>query len=117
MRVRVVEDHPDIAELLRLELEHAGFDVTVTSTLFAELLDAARWVDVDAGVFDLMLGDEHVNGGDLVLFVATHAPTVRRIILTASAEAHLTAELRAAAHVVMDKPTGIGKLSEAIRGG
>jgi DNA-binding response OmpR family regulator len=115
--VRVVEDHPDIAELLRLELTHAGFDVDSWCSNFVALVDIDIWTGVDAAVFDLMLGEGELTGGDLVLFVAEHAPHVRRVILTASSEAHLTPAMREAAHVVMDKPTGIGKLSEAIRGG
>lgn len=116
MLVRVVEDHPDIAELLRLELTHAGFTVDLRSDRFVDLLDASVWAGVDAGVFDLILGDATVDGGDLVLFVAEHAPHVRRIILTASPETHLAPGVRDAADVVMGKPTGIGKLAEAIRG-
>jgi DNA-binding response OmpR family regulator len=113
--VRVIEDHPDIAELLRLELEHAGFTVDLCYRDFEALLDVDAWADVDAAVFDLMLGNDHIDGGDLVLFVAAHAAHVRRVILTASPEAHLTDAVREAAHVVMDKPTGIGKLAEALR--
>ena len=116
MLVRVVEDHPDIAELLRLELQHEGFEIDLRTSHFEDLLEADEWTDIDAGVFDIMLGDSPVGGGELVLFVAREAPHVRRIILTATREAHLTATVRAAAHVVMDKPTGIGKLAEAIRG-
>ena len=115
MLVRVVEDHPDIAELLRFELTHAGFDVDVRTSGFETLLEVDEWDEIDACVFDLQLGHPTVDGGALVLFVAQQAPRVRRIILTATPEDHLTADVRAAAHLVMDKPTGIRKLSEAIR--
>lgn len=114
MLVRVVEDHPDLAELLRLELIHAGFDVDVRTVGFATLLDVGEWEDIDAAVFDLQLGDD-VTGGDLVLFVAEHAPHVRRVILTATLEVHLTPDVRAAAHVVLGKPTALGRIAEALR--
>jgi DNA-binding response OmpR family regulator len=116
MFVRIIEDHPDIGELLRLELSMAGFAVEWRSSHFGDLLNAERWDGVQGAVFDLQLGDPDVTGGDIVLFVAEHAPHIRRVILSASPEADLTPELRAAAHVVMDKPTGIGKLAEALRG-
>lgn len=116
MRVRIIEDHPDIAELLALELARSGFDVDKRTSRFADLLEPDAWDSIDAGVFDLMLGDPDINGADLVFHVAANHPHIRRVILTATSETDVTGPLRDAAHVVLDKPTGIGRLSEVLRG-
>ena len=55
-RVLVIDDDPDVSLLARLQLEHAGFDVSLAATA-AEGLAQARAVGPDVVLLDWMLPD------------------------------------------------------------
>jgi two-component system phosphate regulon response regulator PhoB len=61
-RILVVDDEPDLLELVRLNLDQAGFEV-VTAATGAEAMKALRAAPPDLLVLDLMLPD--VSGTDL----------------------------------------------------
>lgn len=83
MRVAVVEDSIDVADMLRLVLETAGVDTVVFTTGFESLLTAEPWRGVDAAVIDLMLPE--VSGEAIVGYLADNHPGVRRVVLSAVA--------------------------------
>lgn len=115
MRVRVCDDNADIAELLRLELTYAGFDVEVRSRGFFALLAPGAWDGIAGAVLDVMLGEE-VSGLHLLFHLANHEPQVRRVLLTASIVGELDRRIADVAHVVLEKPVPVTKVVEALRG-
>ncbi len=83
--VLVVEDEPDIAELIRYNLEREGYQVVVTATGEAGL-DAARRKRPDIILLDLMLPG--VDGLDVCrrLKLDTHTSTIPIVMVTARGE-------------------------------
>ena len=56
MRILVLEDHPDTAQLLARVLTHAGYDVETAQTV-AEARRACAGAAIDLLVADIVLGD------------------------------------------------------------
>jgi two-component system phosphate regulon response regulator PhoB len=84
-RVLVVDDEPDLLELVRFNLDQAGFQVDVAET-GAEAMDQLQRSRPDALVLDLMLPD--VSGEEICRRVRAdpELATLPVIMLTAKAE-------------------------------
>ncbi|MEN3611307.1 response regulator transcription factor [Plantactinospora sp. ZYX-F-223] len=79
-RLLVVEDEPDIRELLGSSLRYAGFDVAAAST-GAQAVDAARRCRPDLVVLDVMLPD--LDGFEVVRRLRSGGDRVPVLFLTA----------------------------------
>lgn len=114
MIVVVVDDEPMIVDTIGLVLRRSGHTVRGASTPaeVKALFDPAVWNDVDAVLIDLTMPE---IGGDAVLaFVATIAPRVRRVVLTGSDMSDVHADVRAHAHAVLPKPTGLDRILDEL---
>ena len=84
-QVLVVDDEPDILELVRFALTQEGFTVT-TATTGQEALDALKGSQPDAVVLDLMLPD--ISGTEVCRRIRSNAEmaTLPILMLTARSE-------------------------------
>lgn len=117
--VRVVEDDQLICDLLRMQLEHDGFDVAVTSRDFPILLAPELWEGVSCAVVDLQLNDNEINGVEVLAYLTSHHPGVRRVVLSAISVKDipgLIAELGPYADKVLRKPSDFADIIRAVRG-
>ena len=80
LRVLVVDDEPNIAELLRMALRYEGWDVEVAFT-GSQAVGAARKQGPDAVVLDMMLPD--FDGMEVLRRLRTDQPDVPVLFLTA----------------------------------
>ena len=80
LRVLVVDDEENIAELLRMALRYEGWQVT-TAGSGSEAVRAAREVRPDAIVLDMMLPD--YDGLEVMRRIRSEYPNVPVIFLTA----------------------------------
>lgn len=83
--ILVVEDEPDLADLVGYNLEQAGFEVTVANT-GASALSVVRGKPLDLVVLDLMLPD--ITGIDVCRQIRANTATAQLpvIVLTAKGE-------------------------------
>ncbi len=104
LRVLVIDDEPDVLLLCRVNLRHAGHDVTETQD-GAEGVSLARETEPDVVVLDLML--PRMDGYE-VLRALRADPTTRDVpvvVLTAKAQrAEHTRSLEHGAAVFLTKP-------------
>ncbi len=110
--VLVAEDDRDIAELIRLHLENAGYRVTLTGR-GAEALELARRHHPDLLILDILLPD---TDGRAVLEALKSGSTTADIpvlILSVVADDDTTPDLRAAGYLT--KPVNERELLEAVR--
>lgn len=84
MRIRVIDDAPQLASSLAALLDDYGHIGIPTSANFSALLSATAWAGVDAALVDLQLHDRAVSGQVIVDWLTTHAPSVRVVVLTGS---------------------------------
>jgi len=80
LRVLVVDDEPNIAELLRMALRYEGWDVEVALT-GSQAVSTARKQVPDAVVLDMMLPD--FDGMEVLRRLRTEQPDVPVLFLTA----------------------------------
>jgi two-component system OmpR family response regulator len=80
LRVLVVDDEPNIAELLRMALRYEGWDVEVALT-GSQAVSTARKQAPDAVVLDMMLPD--FDGMEVLRRLRTEQPDVPVLFLTA----------------------------------
>ena len=80
LRVLVVDDEPNIAELLRMALRYEGWDVEVALT-GSKAVSTAKATKPDAVVLDMMLPD--FDGLEVMRRIRTEDPNVPVIFLTA----------------------------------
>jgi two-component system OmpR family response regulator len=80
LRVLVVDDEPNIAELLRMALRYEGWDVEVALT-GSQAVTTARKQGPDAVVLDMMLPD--FDGMEVLRRLRTEQPDVPVLFLTA----------------------------------
>lgn len=82
-RILIVEDDPDVAELLKIMLEGAGYQVGVCHSGL-EALETVKRSDYDLISLDLMLPD--ISGLDIIRQLKTHADTANIPIVVVSAQ-------------------------------
>jgi DNA-binding response OmpR family regulator len=114
-RVLVVEDDPDIADLIRRYLQKGGFDVDVRMS-GQEALQAIAATTPDLIVLDLML--PHVNGLEICRSVRADAKTAATPIIMVTARADTSeriAGLDLGADDYLAKPFSPGELVARVR--
>jgi two-component system response regulator PilR (NtrC family) len=112
-RVLVVDDEPDIRELLELTLVRMGLDVTAAGSL-AEAREQLR-----AARFDLCLTDMRLPDGDgleLVRHIGTLEADLPVAVITAHGSAeNAVAALKAGAFDYVSKPVGLEQLRALVK--
>lgn len=107
-RALVVDDEPDIRELLEITLGRMGIDTEAAADL------ASARAQLDVGAFDLCLTDLHLpdgNGLDLVRWIAEQQPDLPVAVITAfgSMDVAINA-LKAGAFDFLQKPVDLEQL-------
>lgn len=108
----VVEDEPDIARLVELQLAQHGYRVIIAKPGQMSLLDPDFWTWVDVAVVDAMM--PFISGKQVLQFLATNLPDIRRVLCTASIP--LARELGEFAHALVTKPFSAQELINAVEG-
>ncbi|HPU14023.1 MAG TPA: response regulator transcription factor [Aeromicrobium sp.] len=114
LRVLVVDDEPNIAELLQMTLRYEGFEVQTAGT-GRKAVAAAKEFSPDAMILDWMLPD--YNGLEVLAKVRDFAPEVPVIFLTArdSVEDRV-AGLTAGGDDYVTKPFSLEEVVARLRG-
>jgi len=111
--VLVVDDEPDIRELLELTLVRMGLDVATVGTI-AEAKEKLRQDRYDLCLTDMRLSDG--EGLDLVRHIAGQAAEVPVAVITAYGSAeNAVAALKAGAFDYVSKPVGLDQLRALVR--
>src|SRR5256885_2830969 len=111
--VLVVDDEPDIRELLELTLVRMGLDVASVGTI-AEAKERLGQDRYDLCLTDMRLADG--EGLDLVRHIAGHAADVPVAVITAYGSAeNAVAALKAGAFDYVSKPVGLEQLRALVR--
>lgn len=112
-RILVVDDEESICRFCSSGLEHAGFDVEMT-TEPARALHLAR-----ASSFDLILSDikmPGMSGIDLMQVISEHQPDVAVIFMTGyAAQDFTTTAVRFGAYCFLHKPFDLKELVNAVQ--
>jgi DNA-binding response OmpR family regulator len=112
LRVLLVDDHADTAELLRMLLVRRGFEVT-TARSVASALVAAESTPVDVLVSDIGLADG--SGCDLLKQLRAIRPLPAIALSGRDREADVQSARDAGFDEYLGKPVGIVQLIEALR--
>jgi two-component system response regulator GlrR len=100
--ILVVDDDPNLIELVKMRLESAGYDVTAT-TQENTAIESVKARPFDLYLFDLMLGDR--DGISLMEEVHSITPEIPAIILTAHGSIESAVEaMRKGAYSYLTKP-------------
>src|SRR5689334_4401421 len=112
-QVLVVDDEPDIRELLELTLVRMGLDVAAVGTI-AEAKERLKSDRYDLCLTDMRLTDG--EGLELVRHIAAHAAEVPVAVITAFGSAeNAVAALKAGAFDYVSKPVGRDQLRALVR--
>jgi DNA-binding response OmpR family regulator len=112
LRVLLVDDHADTAELLRMLLVRRGFEVT-TARSVATALVAAESTPIDVLVSDIGLSDG--TGCDLLRQIRAVRPLPAIALSGRDREADVQSARDAGFDEYLGKPVGIVQLVEALR--
>lgn len=111
-RALVVDDEPDIRELLSITLERMNLDVTAAETI------AAATRELRANAFDLCLTDMRLPDGDglsLVEWIQTHKPQTPVAVITAHGNVETAVRaLKLGAFDFISKPVDVAALRKLI---
>lgn len=110
--VMVVEDEPDISLMLKTQLELNGYRVIVAKPGIMSLLTKDFWTWIDIAVIDAMM--PHVPGREILAFLSSSLPNIRRVLCTASLQQ--VEEYGHLAHAVVIKPYSLQELLVAVGG-
>lgn len=110
--VMVVEDEPDIRRMLHDQLTLNGYKVLLGEIGTMSLLDKDYWTWVDIAVVDAMM--PHVSGKQVLTFLASNLPKIRRVLCTASLP--FVQEWGHLADAVVVKPYSLSELLRAVKG-
>jgi two-component system response regulator PilR (NtrC family) len=112
-QVLVVDDEPDIRELLELTLLRMGLDVASVGSI-AEAKEALKRERYDLCLTDMRLADG--EGLELVRHIAAQAADVPVAVITAYGSAeNAVAALKAGAFDYVSKPVGLAQLRALVR--
>jgi CheY-like chemotaxis protein len=113
--VVIVEDHEDIARLQERYLEDRGDRVTLITSGFTQCLTPSdMWAEADVAVVDYHLASSETSGGEVLQWLASNYPAIRRVASTAAGG--VLSHLEEVAHVTLYKPYAASTLYEAIHG-
>lgn len=111
-RALVVDDEPDIRELLSITLERMNLDVTAADTI------AAATRELRANPYDLCLTDMRLPDGDglsLVEWIQTHKPQTPVAVITAHGNVETAVRaLKLGAFDFISKPVNVAALRKLI---
>lgn len=115
--VRIVDDSREMAEMLRVLLEHEDLRVAVTCEDFPILLSPTLWEGVSVALVDLNLGFGQIHGVDVLGYLRENHPDIKRIVLTAASDkappvADTLGEL---ADAVLSKPADLAHIVKAVK--
>lgn len=113
MKILIIEDEVDIAEIQKMTLERRGHEVTVVSDHFRSVLEK-DWSDYDVIVSDLMLPDPLLSGKEILEYFQCKYPHIRRVLV--SAIVFLDDETRSIVDMFLAKPFCLLDLEVAIEG-
>ncbi len=114
LRVLVVDDEINIAELLQMALRYEGWDITMAHT-GRSAVTSARQTSPDAIVLDMMLPD--FDGMEVLRKVREHSPDVPVLFLTArDAVEDRIAGLTAGGDDYVTKPFSLEEVVARLRG-
>lgn len=84
MRLAIVEDQDDIAQIMQIQLEYAdvGIDTAIVLGTVRAALGWTGWPDIDAATVDWMLPDGH--GTQVARWLADTHPHVHVVMVTAA---------------------------------
>src|SRR5690349_410403 len=112
-QVLVVDDEPDIRELLELTVVRMGLDVATVGSV-AEAKERLKTERFDLCLTDMRLGDG--EGLDLVRHIAVQAADVPVAVITAYGSAeNAVAALKAGAFDYVSKPVGLEQLRALVK--
>ena len=112
-QILVVDDEPDIRELLELTLVRMGLDVETVGSI-AEAKERLKNDHFDLCLTDMRLGDG--EGLDLVRHITAQAADVPVAVITAYGSAeNAVAALKAGAFDYVSKPVGLEQLRALVR--
>lgn len=115
MRVAIVDDQPDIAYLIEVQLSFVeDVEVVVTLADYTAATSYDGWPDVDACTVDWMLPGVR-DGVALVDWLAEHHPHVRAVVVTAAPESMQDAHPEFHG-TVLPKPYDVRDLVAALKG-
>jgi DNA-binding NtrC family response regulator len=98
----VVDDELSIANVIKLILNEAGYEVFTASTV-AEATRVLRDLSVDMVITDLRLSDG--SGIDLLTYIKTEIPNIEVILMTAYGSLDITVEaIKRGAYYYVEKP-------------
>jgi DNA-binding NtrC family response regulator len=101
-RILVVDDESSIANVIKLILSEAGYEVSTASTI-AEATRTLRDLSVDMVITDLRLSDG--SGIDLLTYIKTEIPNIEVILMTAYGSVDITVEaIKRGAYYYVEKP-------------
>lgn len=111
-RILIVDDEPELLEVLQAQLELTGYEVTCAAS-GAAAVEAAR-----RAPFDLMLTDFKMPGMDGVSALAAVAalrPGVRAVLMTGYSSDEVRAAVRARGGALLEKPFDLDELLRVLQ--
>jgi two-component system response regulator PilR (NtrC family) len=112
-RVLLVDDEPDLLDLLEMDMARMGLDSARAGTV------AQARMLLEQGAFDLCLSDMRLPDGvglDIVRFIAEHVPSTPVAVITAFGSAeNAVAALKAGAFDYVEKPVTPEKVRTLVR--
>lgn len=111
-KILIIDDEPDICEVLSFQLEDAGFEVdfSVTTVDGINKLSSSHY---DVVISDLRMSD---GGGLLVLSKISefNNQNIKVIIMSGNTEEFKDETLKKGAHCILSKPIGVDILKSKI---
>lgn len=111
-RVAVIENEEDLVLSLTVMLETLGHEVVLVAREAISVMDPRTWEEVDRACVDVMLSAT-TTGNVLAIWLAWHAPHVRRIAVTALPKQMMTETSKLYHHVIF-KPFRFEDLEAAL---
>ena len=113
-RILVIDDGDSVRDVIRIFLEHAGFEVCGEAGDGMEAIEQARKLKPDLIVLDLAM--PRMNGAEAATVLSQTMPDIPIVLLTLYQNV-LGSALTSAVTVkaVVDKTDGMGRLVECIR--
>lgn len=112
-KVLIVDDEPEVTELIKRSLERRGFEVMVAST-GQEALTLYPKENPQVVLLDLGLPD--INGRDVLKEIKAKAPQIKVMIMSGYTDSKTKQELISmGADSFLDKPIIPAKIADAIK--